>query len=61
MGFNGFILITMKIIFSHPIGIIAKEFHSIAYSANDIYVWGLNGGQFGLKSEIPFVYTPQKV
>uniref|UniRef100_A0A182PG48 BTB domain-containing protein n=1 Tax=Anopheles epiroticus TaxID=199890 RepID=A0A182PG48_9DIPT len=31
--------------------IIAKDYHSIAVLEADVYVWGLNGGQFGLKRD----------
>ncbi|XP_053664710.1 inhibitor of Bruton tyrosine kinase [Anopheles marshallii] len=31
--------------------VIAKDYHSIAVLDADIYVWGLNGGQFGLKRD----------
>uniref|UniRef100_A0A182QEH7 BTB domain-containing protein n=1 Tax=Anopheles farauti TaxID=69004 RepID=A0A182QEH7_9DIPT len=31
--------------------VIARDYHSIAVLDADIYVWGLNGGQFGLKRD----------
>ncbi|XP_061517872.1 inhibitor of Bruton tyrosine kinase [Anopheles gambiae] len=31
--------------------VIAMDYHSIAVLEADIYVWGLNGGQFGLKRD----------
>uniref|UniRef100_A0A2M4AFK3 BTB domain-containing protein n=2 Tax=Anopheles triannulatus TaxID=58253 RepID=A0A2M4AFK3_9DIPT len=31
--------------------IIARDYHSIAIAEADVYVWGLNGGQFGLKRD----------
>uniref|UniRef100_A0A182RRB7 BTB domain-containing protein n=1 Tax=Anopheles funestus TaxID=62324 RepID=A0A182RRB7_ANOFN len=31
--------------------VIAKDYHSIAVLDADIYVWGLNGGQFGIKRD----------
>ncbi|XP_052871018.1 inhibitor of Bruton tyrosine kinase-like, partial [Anopheles cruzii] len=31
--------------------VIAKDYHSIAVGIHDVYVWGLNGGQFGLECE----------
>lgn len=29
-------------------GIIAHDFYSLAYSNHELYVWGYNGGQFGV-------------
>lgn len=43
------------------IGIVARDSHSIAYSNNAIYVWGLNCGQFGLKSDVEHLAFPTKV
>ncbi|XP_050078956.1 inhibitor of Bruton tyrosine kinase [Anopheles maculipalpis] len=31
--------------------VIAKDYHSIAVLETEFYVWGLNGGQFGLKRD----------
>ncbi|XP_053674901.1 inhibitor of Bruton tyrosine kinase [Anopheles nili] len=31
--------------------VIARDYHSIAVLEGDLYVWGLNGGQFGLKRD----------
>uniref|UniRef100_A0A182S7H4 ANK_REP_REGION domain-containing protein n=1 Tax=Anopheles maculatus TaxID=74869 RepID=A0A182S7H4_9DIPT len=31
--------------------VIAKDYHSIAVLDTEFYVWGLNGGQFGLKRD----------
>lgn len=39
--------------------IIAKDFHSIAICEADVFVWGLNGGQFGMKKEVNPVMLPK--
>ncbi|XP_055639005.1 inhibitor of Bruton tyrosine kinase [Toxorhynchites rutilus septentrionalis] len=39
--------------------IIAKDFHSIAVCDADVYVWGLNGGQFGMKKDQSSVILPK--
>ncbi|XP_052871449.1 inhibitor of Bruton tyrosine kinase-like, partial [Anopheles cruzii] len=31
--------------------VIAKDYHSIAVGIKEVYVWGLNGGQFGLERD----------
>ncbi|XP_062547692.1 inhibitor of Bruton tyrosine kinase [Armigeres subalbatus] len=39
--------------------IIAKDFHSIAVCEATVFVWGLNGGQFGMKKEVNPVLLPK--
>ncbi|XP_055593249.1 inhibitor of Bruton tyrosine kinase-like [Uranotaenia lowii] len=39
--------------------IIAKDYHSIAICEADVYVWGSNGGQFGMKKELNQLLTPK--
>ncbi|XP_038109988.1 inhibitor of Bruton tyrosine kinase [Culex quinquefasciatus] len=41
--------------------IIAKDFHSIAVCDEDVFVWGLNVGQFGMKKEQNPVLTPKAI
>lgn len=38
--------------FSKILGIIAKDFHSVAYRQYSVYAWGTNGGQFGVLANI---------
>lgn len=39
---------TKNIFFSKYLGILAKDFHSVAFKQYSIYAWGTNGGQFGV-------------
>lgn len=39
--------------------IIAKDYHSIAVCEADVFVWGQNGGQFGMKKEVNPVMLPK--
>lgn len=39
---------------------IARNYHSLAYSDSEIYVWGLNGGQFG-KQEHEAILHPKQI
>ncbi|XP_058820045.1 inhibitor of Bruton tyrosine kinase [Topomyia yanbarensis] len=43
------------------IRIIAKDFHSIAVCIEGVYVWGYNGGQFGMKKEYNPVVLPRLI
>lgn len=42
-------------------GVIAREYHSLAYTTNSIYVWGTNVGQFGTHTNDAKVLQPKKV
>ncbi|KFB49169.1 AGAP009939-PA-like protein [Anopheles sinensis] len=41
--------------------IIAKDYHSIAVADADVYVWGLNGGQFGFKRDPALIVLPKAI
>lgn len=41
--------------------VIAKSYHSLVYSDSEIYVWGLNGGQFGFKAEQETILHPKQI
>jgi alpha-tubulin suppressor-like RCC1 family protein len=41
--------------------VIAKDYHSIAVGEAFIYVWGTNGGQFGMKKENNPVILPKEL
>lgn len=43
------------------IGVIARNYHSLVYSDSEIYVWGLNGGQFGFKPEQEAILLPKRI
>ncbi|XP_058449485.1 inhibitor of Bruton tyrosine kinase [Malaya genurostris] len=41
--------------------IIAKDFHSIAVCEGNVYIWGYNGGQFGMKKEYNPIVLPRAI
>lgn len=41
--------------------VIARDFHSLAYSSDYIYMWGTNQGQMGLNGTIKAVSLPKQV
>lgn len=43
------------------IGVIAKDYHSVAFNNKEVYVWGANNGQFGIKQETSHVMLPRQV
>ncbi|XP_055548784.1 inhibitor of Bruton tyrosine kinase [Wyeomyia smithii] len=47
--------------YKHILRIIAKDFHSIAISEHEVFVWGQNGGQFGMKKEVNPVIFPRPI
>lgn len=43
-------------------GIYAARYHSVAFTANGLYTWGLHGGQLGhSKDKEKTIITPKKV
>lgn len=46
--------------FRKILGIIAKDFHSVAYRQYSVHAWGKNGGQFGISSGDTFLPTKVK-
>lgn len=41
--------------------VIAKDYHSLTYSENCIYIWGTNLGQMGFDSNTKHVTVPKMV
>lgn len=41
--------------------VIARDFHSIAYSEQCIYIWGTNYGQMGIDVDVKSVPLPKQV
>ena len=54
--------IKMKQDIAVPVGVAAARYHSVFWTANDVYTWGMNGGQLGhVQTAGPFVTTPRLV
>lgn len=42
-------------------GVIARDHHSLAYTSNEIYAWGMNVGQFGFPADDAKIIHPRRV
>lgn len=40
-------------------GVLAGQYHSVAWGRNCLYTWGLNGGQLGHKTDDKYISKPK--